>query len=48
MLCFIYFCSLACFRLADRRLENAPPENFQDIDIEDLELQQEGFEGKCP
>jgi hypothetical protein len=24
------------------------PENFQDIDFEDLEQQQAGFEGKCP
>jgi hypothetical protein len=23
------------------------PENFQDIDFEDLEQQQAGFEGKC-
>jgi hypothetical protein len=30
------------------RLENAPMENFQDIDFEDLEQQQVRFEGKCP
>jgi hypothetical protein len=27
-------------------LESEPPENFQDIDFEDLEQQQVGFEGK--
>jgi hypothetical protein len=26
---------------------NELPENFQDIDFEDLEQQQAGFEGKC-
>jgi hypothetical protein len=29
-------------------LENELPENFQDVDFEDIELLQVGFEGKCP
>jgi hypothetical protein len=45
---FYLFCSLACFRPADHRVESEPPENFQDINFEDLEHQQAGFEGKCP
>jgi hypothetical protein len=44
----IYFCYFTCLRLADRRLESEPPENFQDIDFEDLEQQQAEFEGKFP
>jgi hypothetical protein len=44
-----YLCpSLACFWPADRRVESELPENFQDINLEDLEHQQVGFEGKCP
>jgi hypothetical protein len=39
------FCSLACFRPAEHRIENELPENFQDINFEDLEQQQAGFEG---
>jgi hypothetical protein len=39
---------IACFRPIDRRVENELPVNFQDIDFEDLEQQQVGFEGKCP
>jgi hypothetical protein len=31
-----------------RRVESEVPENFQDIDFEDFEQEQEGFEGKCP
>jgi hypothetical protein len=46
--CFIYFVCFAYFRPADRRVESEPVENFQDIDFEDLEQQQAGFEGKCP
>jgi hypothetical protein len=38
----------ACFQLVDRHIESELPENFQDIDFEDLEPQQAGFEGKCP
>jgi hypothetical protein len=38
---------IACFRPIDRRVENKLPENFQDIDFEDLEQQQAEFEGKC-
>jgi hypothetical protein len=40
------FCSLACFRPADHHIENESPENFQDINFEDLEQQPVGFEGK--
>jgi hypothetical protein len=39
---------IACFRLADHRVESEPVDNFQDINFEDLEHQQVGFEGKCP
>jgi hypothetical protein len=39
---------IACFRPIDHRVESELPENFQDIDFEDLEQQQVGFEGKCP
>jgi hypothetical protein len=45
---FYLFCSLAYFRPADHRIENELPVNFQDINFEDLEQQQAGFEGKCP
>jgi hypothetical protein len=45
---FIYFVYIACFLPADRQVESEPVENFQDIDFEDLEHQQAGFEGKCP
>jgi hypothetical protein len=45
---FYFFCSLACFWFIDRRVESEPPETFQDINFEDLEQQQVGFEGKCP
>jgi hypothetical protein len=44
----IYFAYIAYFQLADRRVESEPVENFQDLDFEDLEQQQAGFEGKCP
>jgi hypothetical protein len=36
------------FPAADHRVESEPPENFQDINFEDLDQQQAGFEGKCP
>jgi hypothetical protein len=45
---FYLFCSLACFRPADHRIEYDSPENLQDINFEDLEQQPAGFEGKCP
>jgi hypothetical protein len=45
---FYLFCSLAYFWPADRRVESEPPENFKDINFEDLEQQQAGFKGKCP
>jgi hypothetical protein len=45
---FYLFCSFACFRPADHRVESEPVENFHDINFEDLEQQPEGFEGKCP
>jgi hypothetical protein len=41
-----YFCCIICFWPVDRRIEGEPPVNFQDIDFEDLEQQQAGFEGK--
>jgi hypothetical protein len=44
----IYFVYIACFWPIDRRVESELPENIQDIDLEDLEQQQAGFEGKCP
>jgi hypothetical protein len=34
---FDLVCSLACFRPADYRVESELPENFQDINFEDLE-----------
>jgi hypothetical protein len=45
---FDLVCSLAYFWPADCRVESELPENFQDINFEDLEQQQVGFEGKCP
>jgi hypothetical protein len=45
---FYLFCSLACFWFIDHRIENKLPENFQDINFEDIEQQQAGFKGKCP
>jgi hypothetical protein len=29
-------------------MENESPENFQDINFEDLKQQQRGYGGKCP
>jgi hypothetical protein len=37
---FDLVCSLACFWPADCRVESELPENFQDINFEDLEQQQ--------
>jgi hypothetical protein len=48
LFCLIYFVYIECFWPADRRVESEPVENFQDIDFEDFEQQQAGFEGKCP
>jgi hypothetical protein len=39
---------IACFRLVDCRVESELPYNFQDIDFDDLEQQQVGFEGNFP
>jgi hypothetical protein len=39
---------IACFQPIDRRVESELLEYFHDINFEDLEQQQEGFEGKCP
>jgi hypothetical protein len=39
---------IACFWPIDRHIESELPENFEDIDFEDLEQQQAGFEGKHP
>jgi hypothetical protein len=44
----IYFAYIAYFQPVDRRVESEPVENFQDLNFEDLEQQQAGFEGKCP
>jgi hypothetical protein len=38
---------IAYFRFINRHVENKFLENFQDMDFEDLERQQAGFEGKC-
>jgi hypothetical protein len=35
------------FWYIDRPVENELAENFQDIDFEDVEQQQAGFEGNC-
>jgi hypothetical protein len=48
MVLFYLFCSIACFRSADLRVESKLLENFQDINFEDPEQQQAGFEGKYP
>jgi hypothetical protein len=45
---FYLFYSIAYFRPVDHQVEREPLENFQDINFEDLEQQQAGFEGKCP
>jgi hypothetical protein len=39
---------IACFWPAVRQVESEPSKNIQDINFEDLEQQQAGFEGKCP
>jgi hypothetical protein len=39
---------IAYFWPVDHRVESELQENFQDIDFEDLDLQQVGFEGKGP
>jgi hypothetical protein len=44
---FYLFCSIACFRPVDHRVESELVENFQDLEFEGLE-QPAGFEGKCP
>jgi hypothetical protein len=48
LLCLIYFVYIACFWPIDRHIESELPENFEDIDFEDLEQQQAGFEGEHP
>jgi hypothetical protein len=45
---FYLFCSIAFFQPVDHQVESEPLEIFQDINFEDLEHQQVGFEGKCP
>jgi hypothetical protein len=42
---FVLYC---CFWPVDHRVESELLENYQDINFEDLEQQQAGFEGKCP
>jgi hypothetical protein len=44
----IYFVYISYFRPIDRSVESELLVNFQDIDFEDLEQQQAGFEGKSP
>jgi hypothetical protein len=39
---------IAFFQFIHHRIENELPENFQDINFEDIKQQQVGFEGKCP
>jgi hypothetical protein len=36
------------FLAYDHRVESELLENFQDLNFEDIEQQQAGFEGKCP
>jgi hypothetical protein len=45
---FYLFCSLSSFWFIDHRVKSEPPENFQDINFEDLGQQQAGIKGKCP
>jgi hypothetical protein len=45
---FYLFCSIACFWPVDCQVESELSVNFQDINFEDLEQQQVGFECKCP
>jgi hypothetical protein len=44
----MHFVYIVYFWLVDRRVDSVPSENFQEIGFEDFELQQAGFEGKCP
>jgi hypothetical protein len=46
--CLIYSCCIAYFRHVNHHVESELPENFQDLDVEDIEQQQAEFEGKCP
>jgi hypothetical protein len=39
---------IICFWPIDRRVESELPENFEDMEFEDIEQQQVGFKGKCP
>jgi hypothetical protein len=39
---------IACFRFIDRHVENELPKIFQDVDFEDIEQQQVGFDVMCP
>jgi hypothetical protein len=42
----IYFVYITYFRPVNHRVESELSENFEDIDFEDIEQQQAGFEGK--
>jgi hypothetical protein len=42
----IYFVYITYFWPADHRVESEQVENFQDTNVEDLEQQPVGFEGK--
>jgi hypothetical protein len=44
----MHFVYIVYFWLVDHRVDSEPSENFQEIGFEDFELQQAGFEGKCP
>jgi hypothetical protein len=44
----IYFVCIAYLWRIDHCVESELPENFQDINFEDLEQQQVGLEGMCP
>jgi hypothetical protein len=48
LFCFIYSCSIIYFWHVDHRVESELPKNFLELNFEDIEQQQAGFEGKCP
>jgi hypothetical protein len=43
----LFLCYVTYFWSVDHHLESEPPENFQDVDFEDVEQRQAGFDGKC-
>jgi hypothetical protein len=48
LFCIIYSYCIVYFWPVDRRAESELPENFHDLDFEDIKQQQAGFEGKSP